>query len=311
MAEITASIIKQLRETTGAGMMDCKKALQESNGDFDGATDWLRTKGLAAAAKKSSRQASEGVVARAQTEDRKKAALVELNSETDFVAKNEQFQQLANGVVQRALDVNGDLDQLNDATCQKHNKKISEVITDAVATIGENINLRRSISLSVSEGIVASYIHNTYTPDLGKIGVLVALESTGDQDKLEEIGKQVAMHVAAAKPEALTRDEVPEENIQRERDIFVEQAKASGKPDDIIEKMIDGRVRKYYEQVVLPEQTFVIDGKSTVAEFIEKSAKDIGAPITLKAFAQFTLGEGIEKEQKDFAEEVAAAVGAA
>ncbi len=301
MAAITASLIKELREATGAGMMDCKKALAENNGDFEAAKDWLREKGIAKAGKKSGRVAAEGLVGVSVSGT--KGAIVEINSETDFVSKNEQFQKLAEDVTDAALDVDGKLDALVQAKGEK--------ITDAVATIGENIQLRRADSLSVSKGAVVSYIHNAVTDNLGKIGVLVALESDASADKLESIGKQVAMHVAAAKPIGLTRDDVPSEELERERKIFSEQAKASGKPDNIIEKMVEGRIRKYYEEVVLPEQTFVIDGKTKVQDAVDAAAKEIGSPIKIAGFVQYTLGEGIEKKEDNFAEEVKAAAGVA
>lgn len=307
MTEITASLVKQLRETSGAGMLDCKKALEEAKGNFDTALDWLRKKGLSAAAKKSGRVASEGLIAIFQ--EGTKAAIIELNSETDFVAKNEKFQQLAAVSAKYALGVNGDLQKLNDFVCPVQKKKVSEAITEAIAVIGENINLRRSAALEVKEGVVASYIHNAVAPNLGKIGVLVALESSGDKQKLAALGKQIAMHVAAAKPESLDVSGVNQENLAREKAIYADQAKASGKPDNIIEKMVEGRVRKYYEQVVLLEQLFVIDGKTKISDLIAASAKDVGAPVKISGFIQFVLGEGIEKKENDFAKEVAAAAG--
>jgi len=309
MSEITASKIKELREVSGAGMMDCKKALNETKGDFEAAKDWLREKGLAAAAKKASRVASEGLVGIAK--EGNKAAIIELNSETDFVAKNDQFQKLVEGVSSAALAVDGDFNKIADFICPVNGKKVSEVITDNIATIGENLTLRRSAGLSVSEGIVATYIHNAAAPNLGKIGVLVALESSGDKDKLEALGKQVAMHIAAAKPEALTTEDVDKDALERERNIYAEQARSSGKPEEIIEKMVDGRIRKYYEQVVLLEQAFVIDGKTKVSDILKAAEKDVGAEIKLTGYVQFTLGEGIEKKENDFASEVAAAVGSA
>ena len=297
---ISASMIKDLREATGAGMMDCKKALNETNGDFEAAKDWLREKGIAGAAKKSGRIASEGLVAVAT--EGNKAAIIELNSETDFVAKNEQFQALVADVAKEALTVDGNLDTLSN--------KVGSKITDAIATIGENITLRRAAALSVSKGTIQSYIHNQQAEGMGKIGVIVALESDAPAEKLAGIGKQIAMHVAAAKPIALTREEVPSEELDRERKIFSEQARASGKPDSIIEKMVEGRIRKYYEEIVLPEQTFVIDGKSKVSDALAAAEKDAGAPIKITGFIQFTLGEGVEKKEDNFAEEVRAAAGA-
>lgn len=304
MTQITTDLIKKLRESSGAGMMDCKKALVENNGDFDAATDWLRKNGLAAAAKKSGRVASEGLIGIATSG--KKAAIIELNSETDFVAKNEKFQELVTKIANSALEVNGDIDRLNNFKCPKTGKKISEIIVDNIAVIGENLNLRRAAILQVSEGVIATYIHNAQSPNLGKIGVLLALESSGNKAKLEALGKQIAMHIAAAKPEALTINDVNAENLARERAIYADQAKASGKSGEIVEKMVDGRIRKYYEQVVLLEQVFVIDGKTKISKILEEASKDVGAKITISGFVQFVLGEGIEKKEVDFAEEVAA-----
>lgn len=305
MAEITASLVKDLREKTGAGMMDCKKALQECNGDFEVAVDWLRKKGLAAAAKKSSRVAAEGLVAAAVSG--KKGALVELNSETDFVARNESFQTLVQTIVNLALSTDGDIEALKNASYPGTGRTVTEEVANHVGVIGENMSLRRVVTLSVEQGAVVSYVHNAVVPNLGKIGVLVALESTASSEKLQTLGKQLAMHIAAAKPEALTSAEVDAEALAREKQIFSDQARASGKPDSIIEKMVEGRIRKYYEEVVLLEQVFVIDGKTKISEVLELAGKEAGAPITLKAFARFSLGEGIEQEKTDFAQEVAAA----
>lgn len=305
MADINAALIKQLRETSGAGMMDCKKALVETNGDMDAAVDWLRKKGLAAAAKKSSRVAAEGLVAVAT--EGNKGAVIELNAETDFVARNDQFQELAKGIATVALK-----NEYNDVDALKQGdmggKTVEEGITSAIAVIGENMNLRRASFLSVDNGVIAQYIHNSTAPDLGKIGVLVALESTADAGKLKELGRQVAMHVAAAKPEALSTDDVDPAELERERKVLKEQAIASGKPAEIAEKMVEGRIRKYYEEVVLLEQLYVMDGKTKVREVIEAAAQDLGAPIKLSAYTRFLLGEGVEKEEGDFAAEVAAAV---
>lgn len=306
MANISAKDIKNLREQTGAGMMDCKKALAESDGNFEAAKDWLRKKGLSQAAKKSGRTAAEGVVAIAKDEGR--AVVIELNSETDFVAKNEKFQQLASALAGYGLEVGGDLEALRDFTCPKAGKQVKDVVTDSIAVIGENINLRRSTQLSLrGQGVLATYIHNSVAQDMGKIAVLVALESEGDKAALEAVGKQVAMHIAAAKPEALDSQSVSAEAVERERMIFTEQARASGKPDNVIEKMIEGRIRKYYEQVALLDQIFVMDNKTKIAEFLKASEKDVGAPISISGYVLFNLGEGIEKEENNFAEEVAAA----
>jgi elongation factor Ts len=302
MAEITAALVKELREASGAGMMDCKKALAENNGNVEASIDWLRKKGLAAAAKKSGRVAAEGLVGVAA--DGKTGALVEVNSETDFVARNDQFQSFVGAVARLALS-NGDVEALKAA---KHpdGGTVTEKLTNLVATIGENMNLRRAVRLAVSNGVVASYVHNAAAPGMGKIGVLVALESTGDQAKLQALGKQIAMHVAAANPQSLSITDVDPALLERERSVLAEQARASGKAEEIIGKMVEGRLRKYYEDVVLLEQLYVIDGESRVKQVVEKAAKEIGAPVKLVAFARMALGEGIEKEEKDFAAEVAA-----
>jgi elongation factor Ts len=305
MAEITAALVKELREKTGAGMMDCKKALAETAGDLEGAIDWLRTKGLAAAAKKAGRVAAEGLVAVAA--DGNKAAVVELNAETDFVARNDGFQDFVKGVAQVALPLVGDLDKLKEAAYQDTGRNVSEQVTHMIATIGENMNLRRSAGLEVSNGVVASYVHSAVAPGLGKIGVLVALESEGDAAKLEEVGKQIAMHVAAANPLFLNKDSVDQDALDRERAVLVEQARASGRPEDIIAKMVEGRLRKYYEEVCLLEQVFVIDGESKIAKIVENLSKEVGKPVALTGFVRYALGEGIEKEEADFAAEVAAA----
>lgn len=306
MTEISSENIKKLREQTGAGMMDCKKALVENKGDYENAVDWLRKKGLAAAAKKSSRVAAEGVVAVAKGEN--SAAIIELNSETDFVARNDKFQTLARNVAEIALKNGGDFEKIKTAKYDGA-KNVLEAITENIAAIGENMNLRRTAGLTVSKGVVASYIHSAIAPNLGKIGIIVALESAGAKDKLEALGKQLAMHIAASKPDAVTAAEIDPKNLEREKEIFRTQAKASGKPDNIIDKMIEGRVRKYYEEVVLLEQVFVMDGKTKVSEVVENAAKEIGSPVKVTSFVRFTLGEGIEKQQTDFAEEVKAAAG--
>nr|WP_298684251.1 translation elongation factor Ts [uncultured Dongia sp.] len=302
MAEITAALVKELREASGAGMMDCKKALAENNGDVEASIDWLRKKGLAAAAKKAGRVAAEGLVG--AVADGKTGALVEVNSETDFVARNEQFQGLVSAAAKAAL-AHGDVEALK-ASKHPDGGTIAEKVTNLVATIGENMNVRRSVRLSVPNGVVASYVHNAAAPGMGKIGVLVALESTGDAAKLQALGKQIAMHVAAANPQSLSIDQVDPALLERERSVLAEQARASGKAEEIIGKMVEGRLRKYYEDIVLLEQLYVIDGESRVKQVVEKAAKEIGAPVKLVAFARMALGEGIEKEEKDFASEVAA-----
>ncbi len=305
MTVISASLVKDLREKTGAGMMDCKKALVETSGDFEAAVDWLRTKGLAAAAKKSGRVASQGLVA--AIVDGKTAAVVEVNSETDFVALNDKFQALVSEISTLSLKAT-DIDDLRNQKTSS-GKNVADTVIDAVATIGENIALRRCARLTVDNGVIVPYIHNVVAGNMGKIAVLVALESTGDATKLSALGKQVAMHVAAAKPIALDASAVDPEIVERERAIFIEQTKDSGKPQEIIEKMVEGRIRKFYEEIVLLEQVFVMDGKTRIKEVIENAAKEIGAPIALKAFVRFELGEGIEQEETDFAAEVAAVAG--
>ncbi|WP_417680052.1 translation elongation factor Ts [Roseibium sp.] len=302
---ITAAMVKELREKSGAGMMDCKTALTESGGDMEAAIDWLRTKGLAKAAKKAGRVAAEGLVGVAA--EGTKAAVIELNSETDFVARNEGFQDLVKNVAGVAVATDGSLDAVNAATID--GKSVADAITDAIATIGENMTLRRTAMLSVSEGVVATYVHGAVSDGLGKIGVLVALESSGDKDKLNGLGRQIAMHVAATSPLALNTDELDPAVVERERSVFSEQARESGKPENIIEKMVEGRLRKFYEEVTLVKQAFVIDPDKTVEQAVEAMAKELGTPVKLTGFVRFALGEGIEKEEQDFAAEVAAATG--
>jgi elongation factor Ts len=296
--------VKDLREKTGAGMMDCKKALGETKGDLEAAVDWLRKKGLAAAAKKAGRVAAEGLVG--VHAEGKKGALVEVNAETDFVARNEQFQAFVRTVAKLALDQGSDVDALGRQTYPGEGKPVAEKLTQLIATIGENMALRRTVALSVPNGVVASYMHNQAAPGLGKIGVLVALESTADAGKLAQLGKQLAMHVAAANPQALTVADIDPKTLERERAVLAEQARASGKPEEIVAKMVEGRLRKYYEEVVLLEQTYVVDGESRVKAVIEAAVKSLGAPVRIAGFARMALGEGIEREQKDFAAEVAA-----
>ena len=307
MAEITAALVKDLREKTGAGMMDCKKALTETNGNLEEAVDWLRTKGLAAAAKKSSRVASEGLVGVAV--DGGSGAVVEINSETDFVARNESFQDFVQTVAGLALETKGDMDALKGSAYPGESRTVDEQLTHLISTIGENMNLRRVEYRSVDSGVIASYIHNAAAPGVGKIGVLAALQSDGDAAKLAETGKQLAMHIAAASPVAVSRDDVDQELLDRERAVLSEQARESGKPEEIIEKMVEGRLRKYYEEICLLDQTFVIDGESKVSQALEEAGKDAGSPITVTGFTRMSLGEGIEKEEEDFAAEVAAVAG--
>jgi elongation factor Ts len=303
MAEVTAALVKDLREKTGAGMMDCKQALSASAGDIEGAVDWLRKKGLAAAAKKSGRIAAEGLVGVASSA--REGAVVEVNAETDFVARNDQFQNYVRAVAELALTSSADMESLKQMP-HPSGRSVAEELTQLIATIGENMTLRRAVKLGVNQGVVATYIHNALAPGLGRIGVLVALESAGDTEKLAALGRQIAMHVAAARPEALRIEDVDASALDRERSVLSDQARASGKPEAIIAKMVEGRLRKYYEEVVLLEQVFVVDGETKISKVIDDSAKDVGAPVTLSGFVRFALGEGIEKAAgDDFAAEVA------
>ena len=306
MAEITAAAVKELRERTGAGMMDCKKALAEVNGEMEAAVDWLRAKGLAAAAKKAGRTAAEGLVGVAVEGTR--GAVVEVNSETDFVAKNEQFQEFVRQVSKLALSSGGDIDVLS-TSAYPGGGTVAEVLTNNIATIGENQSLRRASVVEVSEGAVVSYVHNAVTPGMGKIGVLVALESGAPADTLQALGKQIAMHIAAANPLALDADSLDPNLVERERSIAMEKARESGKPANIIEKMVEGGLAKFRKDNALLSQLFVIDNKTPVAEVVASAAKDAGTGIELKQFVRFQLGEGIEKKESDFAAEVAAAAG--
>ena len=300
---VTAALVKELREKSGAGMMDCKKALAESNGDMDAAVDWLRTKGLAAAAKKSGRVAAEGLVAIAV--DGTKGAVVELNAETDFVARNSEFQAFASTLASLALGAD-DLDGLKTISFPGTGRNVADELTQKIATIGENMTLRRMDTLTVGSGRVVSYVHNATADGLGRIGVLVALESTADKASLDGLGKQIAMHIAATSPASLSISDLDPEAIARERDVLIEQAKASGKPHEIAEKMVEGRMKKYYQDVVLLEQTSVIDGETRISDVLAKAGKDAGAAIALTGFVRFNLGEGVERESTDFAAEVAA-----
>ncbi len=302
MAEITAALVKDLREKTGAGMMDCKRALSETGGDIDAAVDWLRKKGLAAAAKKSGRVAAEGLVGVASAP--RAAALVEVNAETDFVARNETFQEFVATVAKLALDVGEDIAALNAAPFPGTGRTVAEELTHLIATIGENMSLRRARVLRVKQGAVTTYVHQPLRPGLGRIGVAVALEAPSELEGLELLGRQMGMHIAASRPEAIDIGAVDPTALERERAVLAEQARASGKPEAIIEKMVDGRIRKYYEEVVLLEQVWVHDGESRVKAVLAKS----GA--TVADFARFNLGEGIEKQAADFAAEVAATAGA-
>jgi elongation factor Ts len=301
MAEITPALVKALRERTGAGMNDCKKALSESAGDMEAAIDWLRKKGLSAAAKKSGRVAAEGLIGVASAPLR--AAMVEVNAETDFVARNDAFQDFVEQIAKIALEVGDDLDAIRAAPYPGTSRSVAEELTQQVATIGENMNIRRAKVLTVPRGVVATYVHKAERAGLGKIGVLVAIEGDSELDALELLGRQVGMHVAAARPEALDIDAVDPAALERERAVLSEQARQSGKSEDIIAKMVDGRIRKYYEEVVLLEQVWVHDGESRVRAVLKKSGG------RLRGFARFQLCEGIEKAATDFAAEVAAAAG--
>jgi elongation factor Ts len=306
MAEITAATVKELRERTGAGMMDCKKALAETNGDMEAAIDWLRAKGLSAAAKKAGRTAAEGLVGVAVEGNR--GALLEVNSETDFVAKNELFQDFVRNAAQIALQKGTDIDAIA-AADYPAGGTVSEALTNNIAKIGENQSLRRAAIAEVIEGVVVPYVHNQVAPGLGKIGVLVALESAAPADTLNALGKQIAMHVAAANPLALNADELDPALVERERGVAMEKAKESGKPQNIVEKMVEGGLAKFRKDNALLSQLFVMDNKTPVAEVIAQAAKEAGTGIVLKSFTRFQLGEGIEKKQEDFAAEVAAAAG--
>ena len=304
MAEITASLVKELREKTGAGMMDCKKALNEVQGDIEKAVDWLRTKGLSAASKKAGRVAAEGLVGVAAAGN--KGALMEVNAETDFVGRNDQFQKFVGAATKIALENAGDLAKVAAAPFPGTGRDVQGELTNLIATIGENMSLRRSAMLSVSDGVVVAYTHNAVAPDLGKIGVLVALESTGDKAKLAALGKQLAMHVAATNPQSLTVADLDQAAIERERGVLAEKAGQTGKAADIIAKMVEGGLRKFHQEVVLLEQAFVMDGKTKVSKVVDEAGKDVGAPVKLAGFLRFALGEGIEKKSEDFAAEVAA-----
>lgn len=306
MTEISASLVKELREKSGAGMMDCKKALAENGGDVEAAMDYLRKKGLASAAKKSGRAAAEGLVSVEAKGN--KAVIIELNAETDFVARNADFQKFLADITELAISKNiTTIEALKAADL--NGKTVEAGLTELIATIGEHMTLRRMEALTVSNGIVASYVHSALVPNRGKIGVLVALESTGDAEKLNALGRQLAMHIAAARPEALDVESLDANTVARERAVHADKAKQSGKPADIIEKMVEGSMRKYYEQVVLLQQNFIIDGESKISAVLEKAAKDLGAPVTLKSYIRFELGEGVEKKVDDFAAEVAKMAG--
>ncbi|MEO8757716.1 MAG: translation elongation factor Ts [Devosia sp.] len=304
---VTAQQVKELREATGVGMMDCKKALEETGGDMEAAVDWLRTRGLAKAAKKAGRVAAEGLVGVAQ--DGTKAAIVEVNSETDFVARNEQFQGIVGNVAKLALDAKGSIEKLAEMPFPGTGRSVAAELTDAIAKIGENMNLRRSQVIEVVDGIIGSYVHNTVKPGMGKLGVIVGIESTGDKAVLTGLGKQLAMHIANTNPLSVSPDDIDPAVVAKEREIFTEQAKESGKPAEVIAKMVEGRIRKFFEESTLLAQTFVIDGESKVKDIVAKAEKDAGAPIKVTKFVRYSLGEGIEKAETDFAAEVAATSG--
>jgi elongation factor Ts len=305
MANITASMVKDLRDKTGAGMMDCKTALNETNGDMEAAIDWLRKKGISKAAKKAGRAAAEGLVGVAVGKGA--GALVEVNAETDFVARNDEFKGFVKAAADLALQEGGDLEKLLAA---KHGaSNVQQTLTELVAKIGENMSVRRTVALSVNPGVVAAYVHNATSPELGKIGVLVALKSSGDEAKLSALAKQIAMHVAAASPLAITPEHLSKDVVERERNVQWELARQSGKPEAVIEKMMEGRMRKFYEETVLLSQTFVIDGETQVGKVIEKAAKELGTPVSIEGFVRFQVGEGIEKVESDFADEVAQMAG--
>ena len=307
MVVIPASLVKELREKTGAGMMDCKKALTETAGDIETAIGWLRKKGLATAAKKAGRVASEGLVAVAVAE--RVGAVVEVNAETDFVARNESFQEFAKTVADIAMDTGDDLAALKGAAYPGIGKTVQERLTELIASIGENMNVRRAGVLSVDSGLIASYVHNALAPELGRIGVLVALECAAEPSRIEALGKRLAMHVAASSPQVVSRKDVDAATLEREREILAEQARATGKPEDILAKVVEGRLRRFYEEVCMLEQTYVVDGESKVSEVVESAAEDLGAAVSVKGFVRFALGEGVDKKKGDFAAEIALALG--
>ncbi|AQX19561.1 translation elongation factor Ts [Bartonella sp. WD16.2] len=302
---ITALQVKELRELSGAGMMDCKTALAETNGDMEAAVDWLRKKGIAKADKKAGRTAAEGLIG--AISKGLSAVLVEVNSETDFVARNDAFQEIVRNVAVAALDTQGSVESVSASIYPGSEKTIDATIKDAIGTIGENMTLRRSVKLSVKDGVVATYIHNSVADGLGKLGVIVAIETSGDKDAAVAFGRQVAMHIAATSPLALTAKDVDVNAIEREKAIFSDQARQSGKPENIIEKMVEGRMRKFYEEVVLLSQAFVMNPDVTVEAALRDAEKSIGAPAAITGFIRFALGDGVEKEETDFAAEVAAA----
>ncbi|QNT70678.1 translation elongation factor Ts [Defluviicoccus vanus] len=308
MTEISAGQVKALREKTGAGMMDCKRALGETAGDMEAAVDWLRKKGLSAAAKKAGRVAADGLIGMAV--DGMRAAVVEVNAETDFVARNDAFKAFVTTVAGLALDVEGNIDALAALPYPGTDRSVAEQLTHLIATIGENMALRRAAFVRVDQGLVATYMHSASAEGLGRIGVLIGIETTADPTVVADLGRKLAMHVAAAVPTAVSRAEVDPKSVERERDILIEQARISGKPEAIIEKMVEGRLGKFYEEVCLLEQVYVVDGESKVKKVIDAAAKEAGVPITVSRFVRFALGEGIQKKQEDFAAAVAGVGGA-
>jgi elongation factor Ts len=304
MAEITAGLVKELREKSGAGMMDCKKALTENNGDVEASMDWLRTKGLSKAAKKSDRVAAEGLVAAATKAEGKgmTGALVELNAETDFVARNDKFQDAARKIAKAALDADG-VEAVNAASID--GGTVQDMVTNLIATIGENMMVRRTARIQVGEGAVATYIHNAVAPELGRIGVLVGVEGAGEQSKLQELGKKIAMHVAATQPLSLSADDLDAAAVERERAVLTEKAKEDGRPENMIAKIVDGQIAKFQREVVLLEQAFVMEPDVTVKALVERTGKELGSPLKVTGFVRLALGEGVDKKQDDFAAEVA------
>jgi elongation factor Ts len=306
MTNITASMVKGLRDKTGAGMMDCKSALGETSGDMEAAIDWLRKKGLSKVAKKAGRVAAEGLIGIAAQGNI--GALVEVNAETDFVARNDEFKTFVKDAAGLALEAEGDIEKLL-AKLMADGATVDTALKEMIAKIGENMSVRRAAVLAVNPGVVATYVHNASSPELGKIGVLVALKSSADQTKLVVLGRQLAMHIAAAAPIALTAEHIPADVLAREKAIHADVARQSGKPENVIEKMIEGRMRKFYEESVLMNQTFVIDGETKIEKVLEKASKDFGAPVAIEGFVRFQVGEGIEKADSDFADEVSKIAG--
>lgn len=300
MSNVTPAMVKDLRDKTGAGMLDCKKALTSTDGDMEAAVDWLRKNGYAKAAKKAGRVAAEGLIGVALGGET--GALVEVNAETDFVARNEEFKDFVKHAAKLALEEDGDLEKL--ISKPMGSKSVQQTLTEMIAKIGENMSVRRTIALAVEPGVVASYVHNAASPELGKIGVLVALKSTADKAKLMDLGKKLAMHVAAASPLALTPEHLPKDVVDRERTVQADLARQSGKPENVIEKMLEGRMRKFYEETVLLHQTYVLDGETKVSQVVEKAGKEFGTPVEIAGYVRFQVGEGIENVDDDFAGEV-------